>query len=640
MSAPATSTDELREEVERLRLLHAVGLELGASLDFDALVPTAFNRIVASVGAAGGSIWIAQGEVLRCRMAVGPRAERLIGSEVPIGHDFVEDEASPQTPIPGVTPDESRFEAGLDPATGAPGARTMAATMVASGVTIGAVEVRDKIGGGTFDSHDRELLDGLAAAAGLALGNAQLHASAKRAGDLAVLLDISREITATLDLDRVLQSVVNLAARALPFDRAAVALYEKGRCDVRAVAGEETVEPKDPKLQDLVARAEWAAGRGEPLYLAARTEPGSDAERMFITIFGPDLEGDRVESGLYLPLKDEEGVLGVLVFESASADFATPTQREVAAILANQTAVALRNAQLYHQVPMVDALGALAAKRQALRALPRRRLGIYAGVALVTLAALVLIRWPLRVVGSEAAFRPAGYAPVRAFVAGVVERIPVAEGTPVARGTPVAYLRATGLRADREAMAADAVSADRLAALAASRGDPSEERVQRLRGESLRREVGLLDEELELTTLRAPVSGIVLTPRPAERVGTSLEEGDELLAVGRTDSLELDFGVAQRDIERVRPGQEVRLRVDAAPQRTFVGRVLSVAPMPADTGAEVRYPVRAVVANPDGMLRPSMAAYVRVLTDPASAATRLLRGPVRWARLLWWRIWS
>ena len=37
----------------------------------------------------------------------------------------------------------------------------------------------------------------------------------QRAGDLAVLLDISREITATLDLDRVLQSVVNLASRAL-----------------------------------------------------------------------------------------------------------------------------------------------------------------------------------------------------------------------------------------------------------------------------------------------------------------------------------------------------------------------------------------------------------------------------------------
>jgi multidrug efflux pump subunit AcrA (membrane-fusion protein) len=225
-------------------------------------------------------------------------------------------------------------------------------------------------------------------------------------------------------------------------------------------------------------------------------------------------------------------------------------------------------------------------------------------------------------------------------VPGVVQRIPVTEGSVVARGAPVAYLRSSTLRAEREATTADAASADRLAALAASRGDASEERLHRIRADALRREVALLDEEVELTTLRAPVSGTVLTPHVEQQVGRSLEEGDLLLAIGRTDSLELDFGVAQRDVGRVRPGQEVRLRVDAMPQRTFTGRVRSVAPVPADSADEIRYPVRALVGNPDGALKPSMGAYVRVLTDPASAATRLLRGPVRWARLTWWRFWS
>ena len=79
------------------------------------------------------------------------------------------------------------------------------------------------------------------------------------------------------------------------------------------------MDPKDPRLLDLVARVEWAAGRGEPLYLSDREDPGSDAERLFVTIFGQDLATDQVRSGLYLPLKDEEGVLGVLVFESSSA---------------------------------------------------------------------------------------------------------------------------------------------------------------------------------------------------------------------------------------------------------------------------------------------------------------------------------
>ena len=225
-------------------------------------------------------------------------------------------------------------------------------------------------------------------------------------------------------------------------------------------------------------------------------------------------------------------------------------------------------------------------------------------------------------------------------MSGVVERVLVREGSVVQQGAPLALLRATTLRNDREAAASEAVSADRLAALAASRGDPAEERLQRLRGDALRRELALLDEELDLTTVRAPLSGVVLTPHPETLLGTSLDEGDLTVTMGRTDTLELEFGVEQRDIGRVHPGQEVRLRVDAFPQRTFTGRVLAVGQLPAVDEEGVRYPIRAAVANPDGLLRPSMAAYVRVLTESASAATRVFRGPARWARLTWWRIWS
>ena len=636
------SLDELRQEIERLRLLQSISLEFSTSLDFDDLLPRVFHRVLDAVKAEGGSIWIAEGDMLRCRLAMGGAGQRLVGAQMPVGTGFVGDVAQKQktTIVTGAVQDP-RYREDMDDVEASLSTAVMATAMVANGETVGAIQVSGKATGpGVFDEHDRELLEGLAVISATALRNAQLHTAEKRAKDLTLLFEISREITATLDLDRVLQSVVNLSAKALTFDRGAVALYEKGRCDIRAVTGQEKVDPKDPKLQDLVARAEWAAGRGEPLYLSDRTAPGSDAERMFVTIFGQDLETDSVGSGLYLPLKDEEGVVGVLIFEAGTTEFASETQREVAAILANQTAVALRNAQLYHQVPMVDAIGALAARKQALLAMPRRKVRIILGVALLTVAALTLIRWPLRVSGVGASFRPTGFAPVRAMVAGVVERVPVREGATVSRGTPLAYLRAISVQTDRETTAAEAATADRQAAQAAARGDVAEERMQRVRAEALRRELALLDEQVELTTVRAPVSGMVLTPRPEERVGASLDEGDLLLTLGRTDTLELEFGVDQRDLGRVREGQEVRLRVDAIPQHTFSGTVVSIGQLPVDTAEGVRYPVRARVANPDGLLKPSMEAYVRVLTDNVSAAGRVLRGPVRWARLVWWRLWS
>ena len=638
---PGVSVEALREEIERLRLLHSISLEFGATLEFDELLARVFQRVLAVVGAEGGSLWIAEGDVLRCRLAEGGAGKKLVGAQVPVGTGFVGDVAQrPRTTIVTRALDDPRYEPRVDSAEML-ATTVMATAMVAAGVTVGAIQVSNKLtGDGVFDEGDRELLEGLAASAAAALRNAQLHTVEKRARDLALLLEISREITATLDLDRVLGSVVNLASRALSFDRGAVGLYDKSRCEIRAVAGQEKVDPKDPKLQDLIARAEWAAGRGELLYLRDRTDPGSDAERMFVTIFGTDLEADGVESGLYLPLKDEAGVLGVLVFEAGRPEFASPVQLELAAILANQTAVALRNAQLYHQVPLVDAIGAIAARKRALLAMPRRKLQVFGGIALALLAASVLIRWPLRVTGHSPSFRPMTLTPVRALVPGIVERLLVGEGSVVSRGTPLASLRATQLASDRAAAAAAIVAADRQAALAASRGDATEERLQRIRQEALRQDLILLDEELAWTTIRAPVSGVVLTPHLHERVGMSLDEGDLLLTLGRTDSLELELGVDQRDVNRVRPGQEVRLRVDALPQHTFSGRVVSIGQLPTDSGPPVRYPIRAYVANAAGDLRPNMAAHARVLTDTESAAAQLLRAPLRWARVFWWRLWA
>ena len=143
-----------------------------------------------------------------------------------------------------------------------------------------------------------------------------------------------------------------------------------------------------------------------------------------------------------------------------------------------------------------------------------------------------------------------------------------------------------------------------------------------------------------MSLVRAPVKGVVLTPRPEERVGSHAAAGDLLAVVGRTDSLEVEFGVDEHDITRVKSGDEVRMRISAMPQHTFSGRVSSVAPLASSDGGNVSFLVRGVVANSDGLLRPGMNGFARVLTEPASVAGRLLRDPVRAIRLWWWRMWS
>jgi multidrug efflux system membrane fusion protein len=221
-----------------------------------------------------------------------------------------------------------------------------------------------------------------------------------------------------------------------------------------------------------------------------------------------------------------------------------------------------------------------------------------------------------------------------------VERVFIGEGARVSRGDPIVQLRDAEQRTSRDAALSDAASAEREATAASARGDAAGERLQRMRADGLRREASVLDEQVRAALVRSPVAGVVLTPRPQERLGSWVDAGSQLIVVGRTDTLELDFNVDERDIGRVRVGDEVRLRVDAYPQRTFVGRVTSVAPLAADSAGIAGFPVRALVPNDSGLVRPGMVAYARVLTDPSSVMGRATREPWRRLRLFWWRIWS
>ncbi len=606
---PASHDDEFA----RLRRIRQLTITLFATLDQTAVVSAALDGALELFTADGASFWASDGEHFVCQLARGEGRDALTGTRLPA--DAVR--------------------------AGDPGALVMVAPVTIAGNEVGLIRVSRDAGAVGFDDGDREALGDVTDSVAAALYAAVQAEAASSQHDLALVLEMSKEIGSSLDLDRVLRTVVNLSAKAVEFDRGAVALYDNGKCDVRAVAGVDTIDATTPEMQDLAVRAAWAAGIGERFYLSDRLGPRTDAERIFLQIFSQDLENAKVGSGLYLPLIDEEGAVGILVFEAERNDFASEEQQELVTIFANQTTVAIRNAQLYARIPMADALSAFTIKRREFLEIPRRKRLLAAGVAVIALALLSLIQWPFRVSALEPTFRPGRQAEVRAVIPGVVEEVFVREGTSVEPGAPIARLREAEFRAERDAVVAAVAAADRAATLAATRQDAADERLQRLRAASLRNELAIETERLQLLTLRAPISGTVLTARPQERVGASLDAGEPFVVLGQTDSLELDFGVDQREVDRVSPGAEVRLRVDALPQRTFTGRVLRVGQMARTGGAqEPNFPVTAIFANDDGALRPGMVTQARVLTAPMSVLGRLFRTPFRSLRLFWWRVWS
>src|SRR5438874_13805118 len=74
-----------------------------------------------------------------------------------------------------------------------------------------------------------------------------------------------------------------------------------------------------------------------------------------------------------IPLADEEGRVGILGFESSDPHFLAEAHLEMIQLLASQATVALRNASLYKEVPLIGVLQPLFDRKKTFLALDRHR---------------------------------------------------------------------------------------------------------------------------------------------------------------------------------------------------------------------------------------------------------------------------
>src|SRR5258708_30695610 len=97
-----------------------------------------------------------------------------------------------------------------------------------------------------------------------------------------------------------------------------------------------------------------------------------------------------------IPLADEEGRLGILLFESSDPDFLSEAHLEMIKVLASQETVALRNASLYKEVPFISVLQPLVEKKKKFLAMEKHRRFAWIAMARATLLFLFVFPLPLR----------------------------------------------------------------------------------------------------------------------------------------------------------------------------------------------------------------------------------------------------
>ena len=111
-------------------------------------------------------------------------------------------------------------------------------------------------------------------------------------------------------------------------------------------------------------------------------------------------------------------------------------------------------------------------------------------------------------------------------------------------------------------------------------------------------------------SLNSPIDGIVVERNAT--VGASVGTDANLFKIIDLSRVWIDANVFEKDLQQVRPGQEVKLTVPAFPGSTFSGRVILINSVVDPDTRTVK--VRTEVANPDGRLKPDMFANVQIVT--------------------------
>ncbi|UTA47116.1 efflux RND transporter periplasmic adaptor subunit [Simiduia sp. 21SJ11W-1] len=205
-------------------------------------------------------------------------------------------------------------------------------------------------------------------------------------------------------------------------------------------------------------------------------------------------------------------------------------------------------------------------------------------------------------------------------VAGWIEKLYVkAEGDPVKKGQPLYDLYSPELVNAQE---------DLLLALARGEGRLIEGAKNRLRALKVAEQhIDALVTERKVRqslTYFAPQAGVVESL--AIREGFYVMPGSTLFSIGAIDTVWIDADVYARQVNLLRKGQRVSIRVPHLPGKTFTGELAYIYPtMNADTRT---LPVRIRFENPKGFLKPNMFAELDIETDTIAPTLTVPRAAV------------
>jgi sigma-B regulation protein RsbU (phosphoserine phosphatase) len=335
---PHASDPKIRVEPLQVEFLHDLADALNTTLDLNTLMHRVADLVRAVIDYRIFAILLIndRAQDLRMRFQIGhsTEIERL---RIKLGRGISGQAALQRKSVlvEDVTLSDNYIDAN-------PNVRSeLAVPLVVKNKVIGVLDIQSETPA-YFTNEHRRLLELVASRMAIAIENARLYTRVSRqAQTLAVLNEISREITSILDPDDLLERIGQLLKRVIDFHMFTILLWN---------ARTQLFEHRfSSRFGERVTRERTVAlGEGLIGTAAQLREP----------VLAPDVRKDpryveanpEVRSELSVPLVYKGEVIGVLDLEHTRVNYYNEDHQRTLSTLASQVAISIANARLYQRI--------------------------------------------------------------------------------------------------------------------------------------------------------------------------------------------------------------------------------------------------------------------------------------------------
>jgi GAF domain-containing protein len=218
----------------------------------------------------------------------------------------------------------------------------------ADGNPIGTIVVQ-RSEPGPFAAAHIEMLKTFADQAVIAIENVRLFEQVQaRNRDLTALSEVGRAVSSTLNLERVLKTIIDRAVELSGTDGGAIFYYrgEEGRFELGETAGFEEEVIARYRMLDI---ASGQTGLGEAIANREPLQLPDLSKRTSNPLRDAALEAG-LHAALIVPLLSNEGALGALVLQRHRVGEFPSSVVSLMQSLADQSAIALENARLFEEI--------------------------------------------------------------------------------------------------------------------------------------------------------------------------------------------------------------------------------------------------------------------------------------------------